>query len=75
VEGCGIREWLHDRLVDVIVAWDSEARIRERIGAHFKAGATHVGIQAIRVDGESAPMFAPLKLWHRRPSRLKGGLL
>jgi probable F420-dependent oxidoreductase len=44
-----------DRLVDAIVAWGSEARIRERIDAHFKAGATHVCIQAIRVDGEPGP--------------------
>ncbi len=44
-----------DRLVDAIVAWGNEARIRERIDAHFKAGATHVCIQAIRVDGEPGP--------------------
>jgi len=33
---------LHDRLVNAIVAWGSEARIRARIDAPFKAGATHV---------------------------------
>jgi hypothetical protein len=55
VEGCGIREWLHDRLVNAIVAWGSEARIRARIDAPFKAGATHVCIQALHVDGEAGP--------------------
>jgi probable F420-dependent oxidoreductase len=45
----------NDGLVDAIVAWGSEARIRERIDAHFEAGATHVCIQAIRVDGEPGP--------------------
>jgi probable F420-dependent oxidoreductase len=44
-----------DRLVDAIVAWGDEGRIRERIDAHFKAGATHVCIQAIRVDGQPGP--------------------
>jgi len=44
-----------DRLGDAIVAWGSEARIRERVDAHFKAGATHVCIQPIRVDGQPGP--------------------
>jgi probable F420-dependent oxidoreductase len=44
-----------DRLVDAIVAWGSESRIRERIDAHFEAGATHVCLQAIRADGEPGP--------------------
>ncbi len=50
-----------DRLVDAIVAWGNEARIRERIDAHFKAGATHVCIQAIRVDGEPGPDLRALE--------------
>jgi probable F420-dependent oxidoreductase len=44
-----------DRLVDAIVAWGGENRIRERIEMHFKAGATHVCLQAIRADGEPGP--------------------
>lgn len=44
-----------DRLVDAIVAWGGEHNIRERINAHFRAGATHVCIQAIRVDGRPGP--------------------
>jgi probable F420-dependent oxidoreductase len=44
-----------DRLVDAIVAWGTENRIRDRVDAHFKAGATHVCLQAIRVDGQAGP--------------------
>jgi probable F420-dependent oxidoreductase len=44
-----------DRLVDAIVAWGNENRIRDRVEAHFKAGATHVCLQAIRVDGQPGP--------------------
>jgi probable F420-dependent oxidoreductase len=44
-----------DRLVDAIVAWGSETRIRERIDAHLKAGATHVCILPIRADDPLLP--------------------
>jgi len=44
-----------DRLVDDIVAWGSEEKIRDRIDAHLKAGATHVCILPIRADNESLP--------------------
>ena len=44
-----------DRLVDDIVAWGSEDKIRDRIEAHLKAGATHVCILPIRADNESLP--------------------
>lgn len=44
-----------DRLVDAIVAWGSESQIRERIAAHHKAGATHVCILPLRVDGARLP--------------------
>jgi hypothetical protein len=44
-----------DRLVDAIVAWGSEDKIRDRINAHLKAGATHVCILPIRSDNESLP--------------------
>jgi probable F420-dependent oxidoreductase len=44
-----------DRLVDAIVAWGDENKIRERVEAHFNAGATHVCIQAIRTDGQPGP--------------------
>jgi probable F420-dependent oxidoreductase len=44
-----------DALVDAIVAWGSEDKIRDRIEAHLAAGATHVCILPLRVDNESLP--------------------
>jgi probable F420-dependent oxidoreductase len=44
-----------DRLVDAIVAWGTEAKIRDRIEAHLTAGATHVCIQALRADSKPVP--------------------
>ena len=44
-----------DALVDAIVAWGNEHKIRDRIEAHLKAGATHVCILPIRTDNESLP--------------------
>lgn len=44
-----------DRLVDAIVAWGTEEKIRDRIEAHMKAGATHVCILPIRWDNEALP--------------------
>jgi len=50
-----------DRLVDAIVAWGNENKIRDRIDAHFKAGATHVCLQAIRADGQAGPDIGALE--------------
>ena len=56
-----------DALVDAVVAWGSEQKIRDRIDAHLKAGATHVCILPIRADNELLPdprameAFAPGK--------------
>ncbi|MGH7988251.1 MAG: TIGR03620 family F420-dependent LLM class oxidoreductase [Candidatus Binataceae bacterium] len=44
-----------DRLVDAIVAWGTADKIRERIDAHLKAGATHVCILPLRTDTDSLP--------------------
>jgi len=44
-----------DALVDAIVAWGTETKIRDRIDAHLKAGATHVCILPLRSDNESLP--------------------
>jgi probable F420-dependent oxidoreductase len=44
-----------DRLVDAIVAWGTEDKIRDRIEAHLKAGATHVCILPLRADGSPLP--------------------
>jgi probable F420-dependent oxidoreductase len=44
-----------DRLVDAVVAWGDESRIRQRIEAHYKAGATHVCILPLRSDKRPRP--------------------
>jgi probable F420-dependent oxidoreductase len=49
------------RLVDAVVVWGDAARVRERIAAHYAAGATHVGIQALRTDNDPGPDYAALE--------------
>jgi len=44
-----------DRLVDAIVAWGNEEKIRERIAAQFQAGATHVCLLPLNPRGEARP--------------------
>lgn len=44
-----------DRLVDAIVAWGTEDKIRDRIDAQLKAGANHVCILPIRADNAQLP--------------------
>jgi probable F420-dependent oxidoreductase len=44
-----------DRLVDAVVAWGNEDKLRERIAAHHQAGATHVCIQPLRADKRPVP--------------------
>ena len=41
--------------MDALVAWGDADAIRERIQAHWDAGADHVCIQALRGDGEQGP--------------------
>jgi probable F420-dependent oxidoreductase len=55
-----------DRLVDAIVAWGTEDKIRERIDAHYKAGATHVCILPITSDGSMRPDELTLEALARR---------
>ena len=44
-----------DALVDAIVAWGNENKIRGRIDAQLKAGANHVCILPVSVSSESLP--------------------
>ncbi len=44
-----------DRLIDAIVCWGDEAKIRAHIQAHDDAGADHVCIQPFRPDGQPGP--------------------
>ncbi len=50
-----------DRLVNAVVAWGSETAIRERIQAHYKAGATHVCMLPLRSDGVFLPDMRALE--------------
>ena len=50
-----------DRLVDAIVAWGTADKIRERIEAHYKAGATHVCLLPLRSDGKPLPDLRALE--------------
>ena len=49
-----------DRFLDAMVAWGNETAIRQRIQAHFDAGASHVCIQPLHPDGEPLPDFKAL---------------
>jgi len=40
-----------DRLVDALVAWGDEQAIRDRVAAHYRAGATHVCITPVGLAG------------------------
>jgi probable F420-dependent oxidoreductase len=44
-----------DRLVDAIVAWGSEEKIRDRFDAQLKAGASHVCFLPLRADNAPLP--------------------
>jgi probable F420-dependent oxidoreductase len=42
------------RFVDAVVAWGDEAAVRSRVDAHYDAGADHVCIQPLSVEGPLA---------------------
>jgi probable F420-dependent oxidoreductase len=44
-----------DQLVDAIVAWGGPEKLRERISAHYAAGATHVCILPLPASGDRVP--------------------
>jgi probable F420-dependent oxidoreductase len=44
-----------DRLVDAIVAWGDETKLRTRVEAHYKAGANHVCILPLNAAGGLVP--------------------
>ena len=51
-----------DRFLDAMVAWGSETTIRQRLQAHFEAGADHVCIQPLHPSGHPLPDFNALAL-------------
>ena len=50
-----------DRFLDGMVAWGTEVTIRERVQAHFDAGASHVCIQPLHPEGQAYPDYEALK--------------
>ena len=43
-----------DRFIDAMVLWGSKAKVQEGLRAHFTAGATHVCVQPVHDDGDTA---------------------
>jgi probable F420-dependent oxidoreductase len=50
-----------DRLVDAIVAWGDETKLRARVEAHYKAGANHVCILPLNPAGGLVPDLRTLQ--------------
>lgn len=50
-----------NRPVDAIVAWGDEAALRDRIEAHYEAGATHVCVLPLSVSGSLLPDLRALE--------------
>jgi probable F420-dependent oxidoreductase len=50
-----------DRFLDAMVASGNEAAVRQRIQAHFDAGASHVCIHPLNPNGQPLPDFNALK--------------
>jgi probable F420-dependent oxidoreductase len=50
-----------DRLVDAIVAWGDEDKLRARVEAHYKAGANHVCILPLNNAGGLVPDLRTLQ--------------
>ena len=50
------------RFLDGMVAWGSETAIRQRIQAHFDAGASHVCIHPLHPDGQPVPDYNALTI-------------
>jgi probable F420-dependent oxidoreductase len=50
-----------DRFLDSMVAWGSAETIRNRLKAHFDAGATHVCVQPLNPDGSRMPDWKALE--------------
>ena len=43
-----------DRFIDAMVLWGSADKVKQGLRAHFAAGATHVCIQPVHEDGDTA---------------------
>jgi probable F420-dependent oxidoreductase len=43
-----------DRFIDAMVLWGDAAKVKAGLRAHFEAGATHVCLQPVHPDGDTA---------------------
>lgn len=43
-----------DRFIDAMVLWGDAAKVKQGLRAHFSAGATHVCIQPVHAEGDTA---------------------
>jgi probable F420-dependent oxidoreductase len=50
-----------DRFIDAMVLWGDAAKVKAGLRAHFAAGATHVAIQPVHAEGDTAARDAILK--------------
>lgn len=50
-----------DRLIDQLLGWGDETRIRAHVQAHLEAGASHVCVQAINPEDPVRPCFRALQ--------------
>ncbi|HUB46267.1 MAG TPA: TIGR03620 family F420-dependent LLM class oxidoreductase [Acetobacteraceae bacterium] len=49
-----------DRFIDDMVLWGGAEKVKQGLRAHFAAGATHVAIQPVHADGDTAARDAIL---------------
>ncbi|MFD3453949.1 LLM class F420-dependent oxidoreductase [Streptomyces sp. NPDC058691] len=57
-----------DRLVDALIGWGDEERLRERIDAFLDAGADHVAVQVLTAGGDRNGL--PREEWRRLAAAL-----
>jgi probable F420-dependent oxidoreductase len=50
-----------DRFIDAMLLWGTSEQVKAGLRAHFAAGATHVAIQPVHADGDSAARDAILR--------------
>lgn len=50
-----------DRFIDAMVLWGDAAKVKQGLRAHFEAGATHVAIQPVHPEGDTAARDAILR--------------
>lgn len=50
-----------DRFIDAMVLWGDAAKVKQGLRAHFDAGATHVAIQPVHPEGDTAARDAILR--------------